>query len=302
MRDYAKVSARFWLGATGRQLRQEGPDVQVVALYLITAPNSNMIGMYPLSIPAIANDTGLTPKRALRALKRLGELEFSEYDEQAEVVWVLEMARFQVAEQLAAVDKRCKGVQREYDQLPANRMLGAFFDKHAGRFHLTLKRGAASPLQAPSKALRSQEQEQEQEKEQEQEQDQEHEHAHAQDAPAAAVAMARANGIPYKEIVDAFNKNMTELPAVQILSTKRRHLIEAAWNESTRRQSLSWWISYFEEASGDAFLNGTGPYNSPGFQPIFEDLLKDDQLNRIYDRAMARLSRERQRPGLRVAS
>ncbi|EPR0667076.1 hypothetical protein ACUZZ3_005115, partial [Escherichia coli] len=36
MRDYAKVSPRFWLGETGRELRKAGAEAQVVAFYLMT--------------------------------------------------------------------------------------------------------------------------------------------------------------------------------------------------------------------------------------------------------------------------
>jgi len=40
MRDYAKVSPRFWIGNTGKQLRSD-PDAQVVALYLMSNPHAN---------------------------------------------------------------------------------------------------------------------------------------------------------------------------------------------------------------------------------------------------------------------
>ncbi|MCJ2205071.1 hypothetical protein K9T61_05110 [Escherichia coli] len=47
MRDYAKVSPRFWLGETGRELRKAGAEAQVVAFYLMTSPHANMLGDAP---------------------------------------------------------------------------------------------------------------------------------------------------------------------------------------------------------------------------------------------------------------
>lgn len=50
MRDYAKVSPRFWLGETGRELRKAGAEAQVVAFYLMTSPHANMLGLYYLPV------------------------------------------------------------------------------------------------------------------------------------------------------------------------------------------------------------------------------------------------------------
>lgn len=289
MRDYSKVSPRFWLGTTGRQLRAEGPDVQLVALYLITAPTANMIGLYALSTAALANDTGLSSERVLQALARLGELRFSEYDELSQVVWVLEMARFQVsekskdAESLKPGDKRCKGVQRDYNQVPDNRMLGAFFDKYADRFHLTQRRSDAraivSPLPSPSRS-----------------QEQEHAHAHPQAKEHAHEPVGnggRVIEIPYDEILRLYNESMAPgLPKANELTPARREAIREAWNASPTRQNVEWWEAFFGEASNKPFLNGEGPYKT-AFRPNFEYLLNDGVLNKVYDDAMARIQGER---------
>ncbi len=291
MRDYAKVSPRFWLGSTGRQLRKDGADAQVVALYLLTAPTSNMIGLYCLSIATLANDTGMPMRRANHALHRLGGIGFADYDIQAEVVWVHEMARFQIAERLKPGDKQCKGVQREYAQLPENQFLAPFFEKYSEPFNLTVRRGldrsTGSTSEGPPKALRSQEQEQDQEKE----------HAHAQNRPAVetATAMQHRNGsdvlqrqqIPFGEIVNLFNEHMANLPQARMLNDKRRRLIRGAWESDSRCQSLKFWKAYFEECSEDDFLNGTGPYKPLHWKPDFDFLMRPEQIARTYEKAMA---------------
>ena len=77
-----------------------------------------------------------------------------------------EMARYQIADELAANDNRVKGIQREIDLVPENPFVSAFYDKYSAAFKLKKQAENASPLQAPSKPLASQEQEQEQEQEQ----------------------------------------------------------------------------------------------------------------------------------------
>jgi hypothetical protein len=73
MRDYARVSPQFWIGSTGKAIRKRGMECQMVALYLMTSPHSNMLGLYYLPVVYIANDTGMTieggfqgPCKALR--------------------------------------------------------------------------------------------------------------------------------------------------------------------------------------------------------------------------------------------
>jgi hypothetical protein len=63
MRDYAKVAPTFWNGETGKKIRELGRDAQVVALYLITCPSSNWIGLYylPLQDPDLAGTVTSVP-------------------------------------------------------------------------------------------------------------------------------------------------------------------------------------------------------------------------------------------------
>lgn len=169
MRDYGKVSPQFWIGETGKRLRKAGAEAQVVALYLMTCSHSNMIGLYYLPVMYIAHETGLGMDGALKGLQRASEAGFCQYDEDSEVVWVIEMAKFQIDAELSPADKRCKGVQNEYDAQPENPYLARFFERYGTAYHMTKKRGGnsgkVSPLEDPSEVLGSQEQEQEQEQE-----------------------------------------------------------------------------------------------------------------------------------------
>lgn len=166
MRDYSKVSPQFWIGATGKKLRAKGVEAQLVALYLMTCTHANMLGMYYLPKIYIAHECGLSLEGATKGLQGAIEAGFCSYDDPSEVVWVHEMAAYQIGEQLSEKDLRVKGVQNEYNSQPESPYLKPFFDKYSHKFLMTNCRGA----EAPSKPLASQEQEQEQYKEQEQEQ------------------------------------------------------------------------------------------------------------------------------------
>ncbi|EEZ6616373.1 hypothetical protein DBU22_002422 [Escherichia coli O21] len=172
MRDYGKVSPHFWIGRTGKELRQAGPESQLVALYLLTSPHANMIGLYYMPLAFLSHETGLTMEGAKKGLNSAIKAGFCKYDEHSEMVWVIEMATHQIGEALKPGDKRCTGVQNEYNKVSDNLFLSEFYEKYSKQFNMTCPR--SSELQIPDvnegalKGLASQEQEQEQEKEQDQ--------------------------------------------------------------------------------------------------------------------------------------
>ena len=172
MRDYSKVSPQFWFGETGRALRRQGKEAQLVALYLMTCPSANMLGLYYLPVFLIAHETGLDMEGASKGLAGCIATGFCRYDEETQMVWVCEMAKFQIAETLTGGDLRIKGVQNAYDSLPSNPYLAPFFARYADAFCMSRRRGfsASKPLHVKPlpKPLASQEQEQEQEQEHEQ--------------------------------------------------------------------------------------------------------------------------------------
>lgn len=167
MRDYGKVAPGFWTGSTGRAIRGN-TTTQLVALYLLTNPHANMLGLYYLPLTFLAHEVGIPSEGASKALESLSEAGFCAYDNEAEHVWVFAMAKYQVAEFLKEADNRVAGVRREYAALPDNAFLAPFFDRYGAAFHLIDQRGS----EGASEGLRSQEQEQEQEQEKEQEQEQ----------------------------------------------------------------------------------------------------------------------------------
>lgn len=162
MREYAKAVPRMWHGKTMKALRKH-PEGLIVALYLMTSPSSNMLGLFAQPVLYMAYETGLGEEGARKGLRQCSEVGYCSYDDESEFVWVHEMASYQIASELKATDLRCKGIQKDYDALPDNPFLGPFFDRYQSAFHLENRRVGEGATQAPSKPHRSQEQEQEQE-------------------------------------------------------------------------------------------------------------------------------------------
>ena len=169
MRDYGVVSPQFWIGATGKSLRGQ-PEVQVLALYLMTSPHANMIGVFHCPVLYMAHETGLGIEGASKALASLIQAGFCRYDDVTEEVFVTRMAAYQIGESLDPKDKRCIGVARELDKVSSEQLRIGFRAAFSVAFNLPVPSPKQAPVPSPSKAplkpLRSQEQDQEQEQEQ----------------------------------------------------------------------------------------------------------------------------------------
>ena len=159
-RDYSKFLSSFWTGETGKKLRGH-PNAQVVASYLFTNKHASMLGIYYIPLLYISHETGLPLEGVQKGLLRAFEAGFCAYDEDSEHVFVYEMARIQVGDELKPNDNRVKAVNKEYHNLDNNPFLLEFFERYGECFHIEKARG----LKAPLEPLRSQEQEQEQEQE-----------------------------------------------------------------------------------------------------------------------------------------
>ena len=164
MRGYATLLSTFWTGTTGKAITAAGKDVRILAAYLLTCEQANMLGVYRLPLLYAAEETGLKRREILTAFEQLSRLGFAQYDDPTEFVWVVEMARFQLGLQpgtpLKDTDHRKRGSARIYHQLPSNPFLGPFYDRYAEMLGLPLRRDVLSetkphpsPFQGASKPL-----------------------------------------------------------------------------------------------------------------------------------------------------
>ena len=160
MRDYGKVSPLFWTRGTGKALRGN-PEAQIVALYLMSAPTSNMIGLYYLPVATIAHDTGLPFEGASKGLQRASEGGLCTYNEGTEMVFVHTMAPRQLGleddESLSPRDNRVKAIIKLMRECGCPELLQLFYEKYRERLCLpepwweAPSKGLQSPSGGPSK-------------------------------------------------------------------------------------------------------------------------------------------------------
>jgi hypothetical protein len=147
-REFAKVAPQFWNGETGRLIRELGRDCQVLALYTVTCPGASAIGIYYLPIPIVSHETGISPQEALKGLQRLSEVGFCAYDAPSEWVFIRNMAKFQIGQELKAADNRHKWLCRELESVRKSPFFNDFLTMYRDCFHLnelSLSEGGSEP-------------------------------------------------------------------------------------------------------------------------------------------------------------
>jgi hypothetical protein len=183
MREFGKVNPLFFLSEMGREIRRHGMEVQHLALCLLVTPQANMIGVYYLPLILMAHEVCMSVESAKKALKVLIDIGYCAYDDEMEYVWIYEMAREQTGAPLKESDHRVTNIISIYKSLPNLKFLKDFYEYYKDDLCLdkkdkedknqTIARENRSPLQAPSKGLRSKEKEKEIEKEKEREKEKE---------------------------------------------------------------------------------------------------------------------------------
>ena len=129
MRDYAKVAPTFWTRGSGKALRGH-PFAQVVALFLMTCPEGTMSGIFPIAIPTIAHQTGITVAAVRVALALISEKGIAHYDDEAELAYLVRGVVYQAGPSLDPKDKRATGLRRELASLGRHAFVGDFFARY----------------------------------------------------------------------------------------------------------------------------------------------------------------------------
>lgn len=135
MRDYAKISGNFWVSKLGKLLRQKN-HAQTTALYLMTSPHSNMIGLYYCPPIYIAHETGLSQEDSIDAINYLGQINFCTYDWDTEFVFIREFTKHQVGDSIQVADLRHKGILNQLAKIPEGPCKQAFLNRYRSSHHL----------------------------------------------------------------------------------------------------------------------------------------------------------------------
>lgn len=147
-RTHNRVSSRIWTGRTARELRAY-PLVVRTLQHWLTENESAVVepyGLYPLQLDLAVLQIGaklVTREQLEEALGILERLDYCEYDEESEWIWIRELAAHQVLESyqpLKEKDWRIRAAQKFYDGLPAIPQLGPFWDHYVDLLRLTGRR------------------------------------------------------------------------------------------------------------------------------------------------------------------
>lgn len=296
MRDYGIVSPRFWIGETGRKLRSM-PYAQRVAMYLLTAPASEMTGVYYCPVATILNDVGLPSeslardhegalKAVIEALKALQSLDFCEFDFDSEYVFVKEMARWQIAEKLKPTDNRVKGIIKTVESMPEP-MRSRFIARYNDDFSLGFEVGKQQKNKAPSEPLRSQEQEQEQDINKDVSDE-----TSSSDSPALTLdgesdAPKRAPSVPLQKIVDTYNSKLgSQLGVCRQLNKQRQGNLRQRWADISRiveskdpKEVLEGFAAFYDKIGRSDFLMG----RATDFKATFDWIHNSSNFLKIYE-------------------
>jgi hypothetical protein len=127
MRSYAKVSVNIW----SFDLAGLPTEAKVVGLYLRTCSFATMIGFYYLPFILIGHEIGYGDSVVTLALKTLEAARFAHYDFATEQVYVVGMARQEIAQMLSPHDKRKQLVQSLFERMRGSYLCDLFFADYA---------------------------------------------------------------------------------------------------------------------------------------------------------------------------
>jgi len=162
MNPYRTIYPGFWTGTTGKEIKSKGIECQLLAMYLMTNRHAHPTGLFYMPACFITHEIGLSVLKVKKNLKFLIDFEFCEYDPSSEWIWVINMAKYQIAPDLQPGDKRIKWVEKELVNVSkeAPELNAHFIKQYQKIYNLFLNIPAPweplqSPIEAPSKPLQS---------------------------------------------------------------------------------------------------------------------------------------------------
>ena len=122
---YRSIQLDFWKDPV---IRRMGNFTKLVFIYLITNPNSDMTGLYRLSLGQIAFDLGVDVDTVKTATIELIGMDRIGYDEANEIVWVKNMFKYQVRK---PSDTQLKHAKEQIESLGKCTLIGEFLDRYS---------------------------------------------------------------------------------------------------------------------------------------------------------------------------
>lgn len=109
---FCKIKPSFW--HTKKTIHMDSRS-KLLAIYLMTSPSFQMVGIYHIPKVTMQAHTGLSADEIDQCIDFLETIDFMRYDSDQQVVWVVDMAATQVADN--PNPKQLKGVRNELARL-----------------------------------------------------------------------------------------------------------------------------------------------------------------------------------------
>lgn len=95
----------------------------------------------------------------------------------------------------------------------------------------------------------------------------------------------RPPNCPFEKILDLYHLALPELPAVLLLTDKRKEHLRSRWRESPVHQDLQFWAEYFAQVKRSRFLLGktAGRNGEKPFRATFDWLLKPSNFVKVIE-------------------
>ena len=124
-----RFPAAFWSERQVEAFRTCDLKTKMLAIYLMTSPFGNKLGLYYLPLDMMRHHTGLSLQAVKKALTELNRRRFCFYDYEYHFVWIFDFIHTQIKFPLTS-----KGFRRHVDDLmrntPSLPFLGTFFKRH----------------------------------------------------------------------------------------------------------------------------------------------------------------------------
>jgi len=155
---YRRVYVRLWRHPAFRRL---SPAAKNLTLYLLTGPQTNRIGLFPLSLATATEDLQLSRKTILRAMAKTQAGFGWRFDVRAGVFYVSSWWRWNPPENANVL----KGNLKDLNEIPSSTLVDVFLSNLATldeTYHQTFLEGCAkhSRIQEQEQGTGKQEQEQ----------------------------------------------------------------------------------------------------------------------------------------------
>lgn len=115
MRDYGRVYSSFWQSPETRALSE---DARTLALYLLTSPHANLIGLFRLPDAYAADDLQWPSERVSEGFRELAEKSFLARDNDSKWVFICKYLKWNAFENANVA----KAASKAFDQAPKSRV------------------------------------------------------------------------------------------------------------------------------------------------------------------------------------